>query len=197
MTPLTAAHQAPPSLGSSRQEYWSGLPFPSPMYESEKWKWSRSVVSNSYSLPGSSVHGIFQARVLEWGDIAFSTHINYMCLNLDFTIYFRVILYGAESKKSLAHTQILDFSLCKLPGRQLFYGAIRNKGFPGGTREPTCQCRSHKKSRLDPWVRKIPGEGHGNPLQYSWLENPIDRWSLAAYNPWGLRVRHDWSDLEQ
>ena len=32
----TAAHQAPPSLGSSRQEYWSGLPFPSPMHESEK-----------------------------------------------------------------------------------------------------------------------------------------------------------------
>jgi len=27
-----------------------------------------------YSLPGSSVHGIFQARVLEWGAIAFSTH---------------------------------------------------------------------------------------------------------------------------
>ena len=32
------------SLGFSRQEYWSGLPFPSPMHESEKWKWSRSVV---------------------------------------------------------------------------------------------------------------------------------------------------------
>ena len=29
-TPWTAAHQAPPSLGFSRQEYWSGLPFPSP-----------------------------------------------------------------------------------------------------------------------------------------------------------------------
>ena len=35
-TPETAAHQAPPSLGFSRQEYWSGLPFPSPMHESEK-----------------------------------------------------------------------------------------------------------------------------------------------------------------
>ena len=31
-----AAHQAPPSLGFSRQEHWSGLPFPSPMHESEK-----------------------------------------------------------------------------------------------------------------------------------------------------------------
>ena len=35
-TPETAAHQAPPSLGFSRQEHWSRLPFPSPMHESEK-----------------------------------------------------------------------------------------------------------------------------------------------------------------
>ena len=36
VTPQKAAHQAPPSLGFSRQEHWSGLPFPSPMHESEK-----------------------------------------------------------------------------------------------------------------------------------------------------------------
>ena len=35
-TPQTAAQQAPPSVGFSRQEHWSGLPFPSPMHESEK-----------------------------------------------------------------------------------------------------------------------------------------------------------------
>ena len=67
------------SLAFSRQEQWSGLPFPSPMQESEKWKWSCSVVSNSgdpmdCSLPDSSAHGIFQARVLEWGAIAFSKY---------------------------------------------------------------------------------------------------------------------------
>ena len=39
-TPETAAHQAPSSLGFSRQEHWSGLPFPSPMQESEKWEGS-------------------------------------------------------------------------------------------------------------------------------------------------------------
>ena len=38
-----AAHQAPPSLGFSRQEYWSGLPFPSPMHENEKGKWKVKV----------------------------------------------------------------------------------------------------------------------------------------------------------
>ena len=46
-TPQMAAHQAPPSLGFSRQEHRSGLPFPSPIHESERWKWSRSVVSDS------------------------------------------------------------------------------------------------------------------------------------------------------
>ena len=76
-TPEMAAHQAPPSLGFSRQEHWRGLPFPSPMHESEKWKWNCSVVSDPQQLhglqpKGSSAHGIFQARVLEWGAIAFS-----------------------------------------------------------------------------------------------------------------------------
>ena len=75
-TPWTAAYQASPSMGFSRQEHWSGLPFPSPKHQSEKWKWSCSVVRLSdptdCSLPGSSVHGVFQARVLEWGAIAFS-----------------------------------------------------------------------------------------------------------------------------
>jgi len=32
-TPWTAAHQAPPSMGFSRQEYWSGVPLPSPLYD--------------------------------------------------------------------------------------------------------------------------------------------------------------------
>ena len=49
VTPWTAAYQASPSLGFSRQEHWSGLPFPSPMHENGKCKWSRSVVSNSFA----------------------------------------------------------------------------------------------------------------------------------------------------
>ena len=79
-TPWTAAHQSPPSLGFSRQEHWSGLPFPSPMRESEVPQSCPTLRDPmDCSLPGSSVHGTFQARVLEWGAIAFSavpaTHI--------------------------------------------------------------------------------------------------------------------------
>ena len=58
-TQWTAAHQAPTSLGFSRQEHWSGLPFPSPVHESEKWKWNRSVISDS-----SRPHGLQPTRLL-------------------------------------------------------------------------------------------------------------------------------------
>ena len=47
VTPETAAHQVPPSMGLSRQEHWSGLPFPSPMHESESEREVSSVVSDS------------------------------------------------------------------------------------------------------------------------------------------------------
>ena len=76
-TPQTAAHQALPSLGFSRQEHWSGLPFPSPMHESESEVTQSCLTLRNpmdYSPSGSSIHGIFQARVLEWGAIAFSSY---------------------------------------------------------------------------------------------------------------------------
>ena len=41
-TPWTAAHQAPPSMGFSRQEYWSGVPLPSPMQQLLKTKYPRA-----------------------------------------------------------------------------------------------------------------------------------------------------------
>ena len=77
VTPWTVAYEAPPSMEFSRQEYWSGLPFPSPMHESEV---AQSCLTLSdpmdCSLRGSSVHGISQARVLEWAASAFSDIYN-------------------------------------------------------------------------------------------------------------------------
>ena len=75
-TPKTAAHQALPSLGFSRQEHWSGLPFPSPMHESKKWKWNRSVVSDSL-WP----HGLQPTRLLcPWDFPGKSTGVGCHCL---------------------------------------------------------------------------------------------------------------------
>ena len=76
VTPETAAHQAPPSLGFSRQEHWSGLPFLPSMHESEKWKWSRPVVSNS-----SQPHGLQPTRLLHpWDFPGKSTGVGCHCL---------------------------------------------------------------------------------------------------------------------
>ena len=45
-TPWAAAQQAPPSMGFSRQEYWSGVPLPSPSYwEGAFYKWPRNAVT--------------------------------------------------------------------------------------------------------------------------------------------------------
>ena len=75
-TPETAAYLAPLSLGFSRQEYWSGLPFPSSMHGSEKWKWSRSVLSNS-----SQPHGLQPTRLLcPWDSPSKSTGVGCHCL---------------------------------------------------------------------------------------------------------------------
>ena len=76
-TTWTAAHQAPPSMGFSRQEHWNGLPFPSLMHESEKWKWSHSVVSDSLRP-----HGLQPTRLLRpWDFPGKRTGVGCHCLH--------------------------------------------------------------------------------------------------------------------
>ena len=76
-TPWTAFYQAPPSMGFSRQEYWSRLPFPSPMHRSEKWKWSRSVVSVSSQAPGLQPTKLLRP----WDFLGKSTGVGCHCWN--------------------------------------------------------------------------------------------------------------------
>ena len=64
-------------------------------------------------------------------------------------------------------------------------------GFPGG---------SYSKKFVGnvgglgsfPGLGRSPGEGNGNPLQCSCLENPIDRGAWQATRPWGCRVGYNW-----
>ena len=106
-TPQTAAHQAPPSLGFSRQEHWSGLPFPSPMHESEKW--SRSVVSDS-----SRSHGLQPTRLLHpWDFPGKSTEVGchcLLCLRVGGCLKMPSVidkLQGTESSSSSQHGALL------------------------------------------------------------------------------------------
>ena len=70
-TPEMAARQALPSLGFSRQEHWSGLPFPSPMCESEV----------AQSCPTLRSHGLQPTRLLcPWDFPGKSTGVGCHCL---------------------------------------------------------------------------------------------------------------------
>ena len=63
------------------------------------------------------------------------------------------------------------------------------------------RCLTHKCQVTGsiPGSRRSPGEGNGHPLQYSCLENPMDRGAWQGANsPWGRkRVRHDLATKEQ
>jgi len=54
----------------------------------------------------------------------------------------------------------------------------------GGSDGKESACNSGDPGSI-PRLGRPPGEGHGNPLQYSGLENPHGQESLAGYSPWG------------
>ena len=56
-------------------------------------------------------------------------------------------------------------------------------GFPGGSDGKASACNSRNLGSI-PRSGSSPGEGNGNPLQYSCLENPVDQ---GGYNPWGCK----------
>ena len=140
------------------------------------------------SLPGSSIHGIFQTRVLEWGAIAFSAfkqqeEANYKCpmffllhtkLKWAFsaemfflsyvneTVY--LYLYRTIAQRRWWHPTPVLLS-GKSHGRRSLVGCS-----PWGPEESDMTEQLHFHFSL--WCI---GEGNGNPLQCSCLENPRDR----------------------
>ena len=152
-----AAHQAPLSLGFSRQEHWSGLPFPSPMHESEKWKWSRSVVSNP-----QRPHGLQPTRLLHpWDFPGKSTGVGCHCL---LRVY-GLILFKLSIKNytllKVRHNvnEILHVNRCPAFHLRL----QRNKSCPSqtwslspmkNTRTQSCPCGGDLNRSLEAWDRK-------------------------------------------
>ena len=65
-------------------------------------------------------------------------------------------------------------------------------GFLSGSDDKESTCDAGHLGFIPGWGRS-PGEGNGNPLQYSCLENPHEQRSLADYSPWVKRVGHDWA----
>ena len=110
-----------------------------------------------YSLPGSSVHGISQARIQEWVAISFSSNL----------------LYYAEGPCCLS----------------ILYTA----GLPWWLSGKEFACSAGDLG-LIPGLGRSSGEGNGNALQYSCLENPMDRgaWRAEGHAVTQSRTRLKW-----
>ena len=65
-------------------------------------------------------------------------------------------------------------------------------GFPGALINKESACCTGDLGSI-PGLERFPGGGHGNPLQYSCLENPHGQRSLVGYSPWG----HTESDMTE
>ena len=91
-TPWTAAYQVPPSMGFSRQEYWSGVPLPSPQIGEVHIKGIISVSPDSWTIPSINstkfleISGLFQLKIIFWCSdyLSFVTKLLYN-LDLPFT----------------------------------------------------------------------------------------------------------------
>ena len=61
-------------------------------------------------------------------------------------------------------------------------------------KNPAYQYRRHRRHGFDPWVGKTPGKGNGNLLQYSCLDNPMDRvaWWATVHG-----VEKSWTQLNR
>ena len=70
---------------------------------------------------------------------------------------------------------------------------LRSPGNANG-KEPACQGRRYKRYKFDLWVGKTSGEGNGNLLQYSCLENPMDRgaWWVTVHRVTKSQTRLKW-----
>ena len=80
---------------------------------------------------------------------------------------------------------------------------VGSRGFPGGTcgEEPACNAGDIRDTGSIPGPGRSPGEGNGNPLQFSCLENPMDRgawWEegtgkSGSYGMWNHPRGHVWN----
>ena len=124
------------------------------------------------SPPGSSVHGIFQARILEWGAIAFS----------DYTLYLEpkasLVAQLVKNPPAMQET-LFDSWVGKIFWRRDRLPTPVFLGFPGGSDCKESACNAGDLGMI-PGLGRSPGGRHGNPLWYSCLENPMDRGACWA-----------------
>ena len=111
-------------------------------------------------------------------------------------------LFLTTSVHSNMHTKDIGFNCLEQtqPYCMRITPKVEALGFPGGTsgKKPSCQYRrtwAWRVGGLIPGLGRSPGVGNGNLLQYSCLENSINRGAWQATVLGSQRVRHYWSNL--
>ena len=133
------------------------------------------------SSPVSSVHGILQARTLEWVAIS-SCRGSSGCRDQTCLLSCKQILYPLShlGSPNTSHLKYLSLAFTHTKkNKQASHVALVVKNLPANAgirdiREPIRDMGSI------PGLGRSPGEGNGNPLQYSCLENPMDREAWLA-----------------
>ena len=100
--------------------------------------------------------------------------------------------FRMPQQSSWCHAWTWDIWLKEWFGAAACYKLGTLLGFPGGSdgKESTCNAGD---LALIPGLGRSPGRGHGNPLQYFCLENPMDRGAWRATVHGVSRIRHDWA----
>ena len=93
-------------------------------------------------------------------------------------------VYTASVKHIANFKKLVVFVACHGSSIRPWYYIKLKLSFPGSSEVKVSACSSGDLG-LIPRSGRSPGEGNGNPLQYSCLENPMHGRSLVGYSPWG------------
>ena len=180
-TPWTVARQAPLSMGFSRQEYWSGVTCPPPGDLPDPG-------IEPMSLPSPAFAGRFFTMSTPWETLdllSFTQLSSYLTIiNLSIHIcnlsstHTRVYIYISIIYVSFVLSIIIYPSSVYLPSHHLYI-------YLGGSHRKESACNVGDLGSV-PGLVSSPGEGNGNTVQYSCLENPMDRGAWWAIYYMGL-----------
>ena len=124
------------------------------------------------SPPGSSVYGIFQARVLEWGALP----------SLDLTLLRSK--FPQHQKKCICPVCTASYQITVCDGCLLLIAEFRQiLLYLCGSAGKESTCNAGDLGSI-PGLGRSPGEGKGDPLQYSGLENSMDCVVLGVAKSW-------------
>ena len=105
------------------------------------------------------------------------------------------VRYSTMQRTNIIMSNCLEYLMhCKCSDRHLYMLNIQynyQTGFPGGSEDKVSDCNAGDLG-LIPGSGRSPGEGNGNPIQYSCLENPMDRgvWWATVHG-----VAKSWTQL--